>query len=130
MKENSLENLYNTKQDQSLPASKTNYNSFIYIWFNKVKRMFYIGKHFGSINDGYICSSKKMMQEYKKRPSDFRRKILTYVIDTTGYEILNAELKWMSYINDENLGKKYYNLKIKILETQEVVLKAIYGTKD
>lgn len=28
------------------------YNSFIYIWYNTVKKMFYIGKHLGSINDG------------------------------------------------------------------------------
>lgn len=99
--------------DFSIPASEKNYNSFIYIWFNKITRMFYIGKHTGSINDGYVCSSKKMKYEYGKNPSYFKRRILEYVIDTTGNDVLQAELKWMSFIEDEELGNRYYNLKNK-----------------
>lgn len=90
-----------------------NYNSFIYIWFNSKTRMFYIGKHFGRIDDGYICSSKHMNIEYRHNPQYFKRKILQYVQDSTGNEILAAELRWLSMVKDEELGKRYYNRKNK-----------------
>lgn len=90
-----------------------NYNSFIYIWYNRVKKMFYIGKHSGSINDGYICSSKFMNRDYKRNPENFKRRILEYIFDTDGYQMLNAELKWLSMMEEHQLGKKYYNLKNK-----------------
>ena len=32
--------------------------------------------HKGSVDDGYICSSKHMMPEYKVRPDDFTRQII------------------------------------------------------
>jgi hypothetical protein len=88
-------------------------NSFIYIWFNTVKRMFYIGKHYGSVNDGYICSSKMMLIDYNRNPEHFKRRILGYVNEIDGNQSLQAELKWLSLIPDEQLGKKYYNLKNK-----------------
>jgi hypothetical protein len=88
-------------------------NSFIYIWFNKVKRKFYIGKHYGSVNDGYVCSSKAMLIDYNRNPEHFKRKILEYVNEIDGNQSLQAELKWLSMIPDEQLGKKYYNLKNK-----------------
>lgn len=87
------------------------YNSFIYIWYNTVKKMFYIGKHYGSIHDGYVCSSKHMNIDYNRNPEHFKRKILEYVNDIDGSQILQAELKWLSLIPDSQLGKKYYNLK-------------------
>ena len=43
--------------------------------------------------------------------------------------MLQAELKWLSRIPDEQLGKKYYNLKKKILAIQEVVLNPMFGIK-
>jgi hypothetical protein len=36
----------------------------------------YIGFHKGSVDDGYVCSSKYMMEEYKSRPNDFTRSIV------------------------------------------------------
>lgn len=89
------------------------YNSFIYIWFNKVKRKFYLGKHSGLIDDGYICSSKIMKIDYNRNPEHFKRRILSYVYDIDGSQILDEELKWLSMIEDSELGKKYYNLKNK-----------------
>ena len=53
--------------------------------------MFYIGKHLGSINDGYICSSKMMLRDYKKNPDHFKRRILHYFIDPTGSLSLEKE---------------------------------------
>lgn len=89
------------------------YNSFIYIWYNSVKKMFYIGKHSGSIHDGYICSSKYMKIDYRRNPEHFKRRILEYIFDTDGNQMLQAELKWLGMIPDSQLGKKYYNLKNK-----------------
>lgn len=88
-------------------------NSFIYIWFNTVKRKFYIGKHYGWVNDGYVCSSKAMLIDYNRNPEHFKRRILGYVNEIDGNQSLQAELKWLSLIPDEQLGKKYYNLKNK-----------------
>jgi len=88
-------------------------NSFIYIWFNTVKKKFYIGKHYGSINDGYICSSKSMLIDYNRNPENFKRRVLQYVNEIDGNQSLQAELKWLSMIPDNQLGKKYYNLKNK-----------------
>ena len=51
-------------------------NSFVYCWTDKKTNMLYVGSHKGSIDDGYICSSKPMMKEYKKRPQDFSRQIV------------------------------------------------------
>lgn len=38
--------------------------------------MFYIGSHKGTDDDGYVCSSTWMLEEYNQRPEDFIRKIL------------------------------------------------------
>lgn len=38
--------------------------------------MLYVGSHKGSTDDGYICSSKYMLEEYNKRPEDFSRQIV------------------------------------------------------
>jgi hypothetical protein len=73
--------------------------------------MFYIGKHYGLPNDGYICSSKPMLRDYKKNPEHFKRRILQYVNEIDGSQSLDAETKWLALIPDEQLGKKYYNLK-------------------
>lgn len=91
----------------------TENNTFIYIWFNRVKKKFYIGKHYGSVNDGYICSSKMMLIDYNRNPEHFKRRILEFVDDIDGFQMLKAELKWLNLIPDEQLGKKYYNLKNK-----------------
>jgi hypothetical protein len=49
---------------------------FVYIWFDRKHKRFYIGCHWGKENDGYVCSSPWMKQAYKHRPQDFKRKIL------------------------------------------------------
>lgn len=40
-------------------------DSFVYCWHDDQRDMRYIGVHKGSQDDGYICSSKLMLQEYK-----------------------------------------------------------------
>jgi hypothetical protein len=50
--------------------------AFVYCWTDKSTNKLYIGSHKGSIEDGYVCSSKYMLEEYKKRPDDFTRQII------------------------------------------------------
>ena len=50
--------------------------AFLYQWIDKTTNKKYIGIHKGAVDDGYICSSKVMLEEYEKRPMDFQREIL------------------------------------------------------
>jgi hypothetical protein len=50
--------------------------AFVYCWTDKKTNMLYVGSHRGSTEDGYICSSKYMLEEYNKRPQDFSRQIV------------------------------------------------------
>lgn len=52
------------------------YEAFVYEWTNIKSGMKYIGSHKGNINDGYISSSKYLLEEYQKDPSSFKRNIL------------------------------------------------------
>jgi hypothetical protein len=52
--------------------------AFVYKWTDQLRNMIYIGIHKGCPDDGYVCSSKYMMEEYLKRPLDFTREIICY----------------------------------------------------
>jgi hypothetical protein len=86
-------------------------SGFIYLWYDRKHERFYLGKHWGTVDDGYICSSTWMKNAYKRRSSDFKRKILEWVY-TDRKDLADAEHRWGSMIKKEELGKKYYNLKI------------------
>jgi hypothetical protein len=81
---------------------------FVYIWFDRKHKRYYIGSHWGTENDGYICSSTWMRNPYKRRPQDFKRRILSKVT-TNRADLLKKEYEWLSLICKEELGKKYYN---------------------
>lgn len=82
---------------------------FVYIWYDRKHKRYYIGCRWGNENDGYICSSPWMKQAYKHRPYDFTRRILSRIY-TNKKELLEEEYKWLSMISDTELGHKYYNL--------------------
>jgi hypothetical protein len=82
---------------------------FVYIWYDCYRKRFYIGCHWGAENDGYICSSSNMLKAYKRRPHDFKRKILKRIY-TNKKDLLEEEHRWLSFIKDEELKIKYYNL--------------------
>ena len=82
---------------------------FVYIWFDRKRKMFYIGSHWGTEKDGYICSSNRMRDAYRRRPDDFKRRVLRTFLDKK--ELLIEEGKWLRLIENHQLGKKYYNLK-------------------
>lgn len=50
--------------------------AFVYCWTDHKTNRLYVGSHKGTIDDGYVCSSKHMMKEYKNRPADFTRQII------------------------------------------------------
>jgi hypothetical protein len=80
---------------------------FVYIWFDRKRRMYYIGCHWGIENDGYVCSSHRMLDNYRRRPQDFKRRILERVDNRK--DLFWSEACWLWFIEPKKLGKKYYN---------------------
>ncbi len=81
---------------------------FVYVWRDKKRNMYYVGCHWGSEDDGYVCSSTRMRNVYKRRKEDFKRRIVHRVY-TNRKELLVEEHKWLAQIKDDELGKKFYN---------------------
>lgn len=108
---------------------------FVYIWMDKKYPRFYIGSHWGTKDDGYICSSRIMRRAYKRRPDDFKRRILVKIY-TNKKDLLKEEYRWLSMIDKEKTFSKnnrtdysnvrYYNIRIASQEmwwsTEEGVL--------
>ena len=82
---------------------------FVYIWFDKKHKRYYVGAHWGLECDGYVCSSKWMNISYRRRPLDFTRRILSKVY-TNRQDLFKKEQEWLNLIKKEELGKRYYNL--------------------
>jgi len=79
--------------------------AFVYCWTDKLYNKLYVGVHKGSTDDGYICSSKIMLKEYKKRPNDFTRQI---VAQGAYKEMYNFETKILQSEN-VSVNEHYYN---------------------
>lgn len=82
---------------------------FIYIWYDRKHKKYYVGAHWGHEKDGYICSSNHMKCAYKKRPHDFKRRIIKTNIETREDTFI-IEQKYLDLISDDELGNRYYNL--------------------
>lgn len=82
---------------------------FVYVWYDIKKKMFYVGSHWGTEDDGYICSSDRMRKSYRRRPDDFKRRIISRVWSSKK-DLLDLEYSFLSLIKEEELGQKYYNL--------------------
>jgi len=85
---------------------------FVYIWYDVKRKMYYIGSHWGTVDDGYVCSSRRMNAAYKRRSHDFKRKILSKV-NTDRIELLKEEQKWLDIVKKKD---RYYNLNFKVSE--------------
>src|SRR5579859_5347002 len=81
---------------------------FIYIWKDKKHQRHYIGSHWGTKDDGYVCSSRWMRKAYRRRPHDFKRRIIQRGIPKNS--LREIEYRWLSLICEDDLGKRYYNL--------------------
>ena len=102
--------------------------AFVYCWTDHKLEKLYIGWHKGQPNDGYICSSKIMLQEYNNRPNDFTRQIIATGspedmsnFETTLLKNFNV-VKDQSFYNMHN-GNGFYHLKKHTEETKEKLKK-------
>ena len=91
---------------------------FVYIWYDRKHKRYYIGCHWGDINDGYICSSSWMKKSYKNRPDDFKRRILKSGIAHRP-DMYIEEQKWLNMIRPEEIKPlndkpRYYNLNTSV----------------
>lgn len=82
---------------------------FVYIWFDKKHKRYYVGCHWGTETDGYICSSNWMRMAYARRPTDFKRRILKRT--NIREELFKLEDHFLNLIKLEEMGKRYYNLQ-------------------
>jgi hypothetical protein len=83
--------------------------AFTYLWFDKTRKMFYIGMHEGNIDDGYVASSRWFSGERQYRPNEFTRKILK-IFDSRA-TARKEEARLLRMIKETEYGKRYYNLK-------------------
>lgn len=86
-------------------------SGFVYIWRDRKTNRYYVGSHWGPDDDGYVCSSKWMRNAYRRRPADFKRRIVARV-STNRQDLFDEEHRWLSMIKPEELGQRYYNMKI------------------
>lgn len=99
---------------------RKDYFGFVYIWFDRRKKMFCIGSRYGSLTRTYITSTGWMARAYKKRPEDFKRRIL-YFLPVPDKKLLHqVEQRWLDMIDDAELStsenvvagrNRYYNMK-------------------
>lgn len=86
---------------------------FIYEWTDNSTRLKYIGKHEGTVDDGYVGSGTIFIKEYNLRPGDFTREILWISETTTSTEVCLQEERYLQLITDDELyygkNRKYYN---------------------
>lgn len=82
---------------------------FVYIWRDRKHNRYYIGSHWGTVEDGYICSSSWMRNAYKRRPNDFKRRVVAYIYQSRK-ALLAEEFRWLQMIPEAQLGNRYYNL--------------------
>lgn len=96
---------------------ETQINSFLYCWTDHKNSKLYVGVRKGWPGDGYVCSSKIMLQEYNERPNDFTRQIIAQgnysdllVLET--YVLKSVDAKYSKdFYNMHNGDGKFYNKK-------------------
>jgi hypothetical protein len=84
---------------------------FVYIWFDRKRRKYCVGSHQGDPDDGYVTSTGWMMRAYRKRPEDFKRRIIAYCFIDDLKELRALEQRWLQMIKPCELGERYYNYK-------------------
>jgi hypothetical protein len=84
---------------------------FVYIWFDRKHKRYYIGSHWGTEDDGYVCSSSWMKKAYKNRSEDFKRRVICRFY-TNRKDMYIEENRYLSMIKEEEIKIRYYNLRI------------------
>jgi len=97
----------------------SSYTGYIYIWYDTKAKLYYIGGHYGKVEDKYICSNKPMKRAYKLRPHTFKFRVLEYTYSDTN-DLRECEQKYLDMIKDNELllsenvkngTVRYYNVK-------------------
>jgi len=97
--------------------------AFVYCWTDHKNNMLYVGSHKGTPVDGYVCSSKYMLEQYKVRPQDFTRQIIAEglfsdirKLESVILKSVNARTNESFYNqsnNDANFTLKFHTEKTK-----------------
>lgn len=94
-------------------------SGFVYIWFDRHRKRFYIGSHWGTEDDGYVASNVPLVRAYKTRPQDFKRRILfvsddrTFLYEREQYYLnMIKQSEILTYENRKNKTCRYYNMKL------------------
>jgi len=85
-------------------------HGFVYIWFDVKTKKYYVGCHWGDETDGYICSSKWMRDAYRRRPQDFRRRVIKTNLSRD--QMYLEEQRYFDMIKPEEIKVRYYNLSL------------------
>lgn len=89
--------------------------AFVYCWTDHKTNKLYIGSHRGATDDGYVCSSKHMIEEYSNRPEDFTRQIIATGTFSDMRKLESAILlaedaaRNPAYYNLHNADDKFFN---------------------
>jgi hypothetical protein len=83
--------------------------AFVYCWTDRATNKLYVGSHKGSTDDGYVCSSKHMLKEYRERPADFSRQIVAEGLHSDMRKFEGAILKSVNAKVDEQFYNKHNN---------------------
>jgi len=97
---------YNVEVPAETNAYSNSGESFVYLWICKDTDRKYIGKHKGTADDGYVCSSESLIAEYNECPSRFIRTILAYGTDQ---EMLELETQLLITLQAKK-SHLYYNM--------------------
>jgi hypothetical protein len=87
-------------------------SGFVYLWYDRKNKRFYLGSHWGKEDDGYICSSNWMYNTYKRHPEHFKRRIIAR-ITSSRRDLMFEELRWLYMISESEIKTKYYNLNVR-----------------
>lgn len=96
------------------------YWGFVYIWYDRSRKMYCIGSHMGDVEDGYVTCTGYMGQAYRRRPAHFMRRILHWEPSRDKKRLQAIEQRWLNLINDSELltsanrkskTVRYYNMK-------------------
>lgn len=83
--------------------------AFVYCWTDHKNNMLYVGSHKGALDDGYVCSSKYMLEQYKIRPQDFTRQIIAEGLFTDIRKLESVILKSVNARTDESFYNRHEN---------------------
>ena len=113
-----------------------NKESFVYLWYDSRSKMFYLGKHKGTPDDGYTHSSS-IWEHFSSDsvPEGVKRRVLIYGSDKDMYELetkllLNRKEKcWDRYYNANIRGDFYRPPESYTPHTEETKRKMSEGHK-